>query len=928
MLPSEFAAKWRALAPKLSERAGYQEHFRDLCLLVGEPTPSSDLSGQDYAFEKTVKKAGTGETGFADVFKRDCFIAEYKGQGKSLGKALQQALLYARELGNPPLLIVCDLDVLEIHTNFTARSPRTIRISLDDLARDAPVSGDLTALATLRACFRDPGRLDPRLVRERITQAATAQVGQVARALSTRGEDAHAVAHFLVRVIFAMFSEDVGLLERGLLTRVLERSRDYPERSQGYFAELFTAMQHGGEFWGRDVRVFNGGLFDSSAALALTRSDAEALLAAATLDWGEVEPAIFGTLFEASLDAETRSRRGAHYTAVPDILRLTEPVIMVPLRREWAEVKQQAEAAMPQRNGRAAAFELIRDFQVRLGDVQILDPACGSGNFLIVALGQLMELEHEVIQLARQLGFGDFQLPPQVHPQQLHGIEIETFAHELASVSVWIAYSQWKAAHGGEWQTPVLQRLGTVEQRDALLNPDGTEATWPRVDFILGNPPFLGEKKQTAALGEAYVAQLRHVYRGRVPASSDLVCYWFEKARTAVAEHGTQRAGLISTNSINMPGNRRVLERINQSGAIFQAWPNLPWLQDGAAVRVAAVSFDAGQEQTRVLAQLKGEGTLEEVAVYQAVGAIHADLSGGPDLTTARRLPQNAGLSFQGVKLAGDFDVPGTVARGWLALPNPDGADNAEVLRPLLNGDDLTDVRGDTWVIDFAGRSEAEASRYLVPFAHVVEKVRPVRASNKRDVYRLKWWIHAEPRPAMRRALAPFPRYLATSIVAKHRAFVWCGARDLPSGRLVVVASDQDWMYGLLNSAAHVTWAARAGSTHGKGNDLTYTSTTCFETFPFPQWTADTQARAAEAAHFLAQAREAMHVQGYTLTGMYNALAQVMDSSALAYTLQLAHARLDQTVAAAYGWSWPLEEDDLLTRLLNLNLESARVTTA
>nr|WP_168734646.1 type IIL restriction-modification enzyme MmeI [Deinococcus sp. KSM4-11] len=257
-----------------------------------------------------MKKVGTGETGFADVFKRGHFIVEYKAQGKSLGKAWQQALLYASELGNPPLLVVCDLNRIEIHTNFTGSSPRTIALTLDDIERDAPVGGDLTALSALRALFRDPGLLDPRQLRERVTQDATAQVGQVAQALTARGVDQTRAAHFLMREVFAVFAEDVGLLPRGLMTRVLKRAQLPPDRSESNFQELFAAMQGGGDFWGEDVRHFNGGLFDDGAALPITEGDARALLQAVTLDWAQVEPEIFETLFENSLDDVTRSKRG------------------------------------------------------------------------------------------------------------------------------------------------------------------------------------------------------------------------------------------------------------------------------------------------------------------------------------------------------------------------------------------------------------------------------------------------------------------------------------------------------------------------------------------------------------------------------------------------------------------------------------------
>lgn len=923
MHPADFTAKWQALAAHASERAAYQENFRDLCALVGHPTPSSDTSGKVFAFEMHVHKVGTQDSGFVDVVKKGFFAVEYKSKGKSLGKALAQLVLYQHALDNPPLLITSDLTRLEVHTNFTGTARKTYTLTLEDISSNAPIQGDLRAMDVLRAVFYEPERLDPRLVRERLTRDATARIGAVARALQDRNLDAGQAAHFLIRVVFCLFAEDVGLLERGLIERLLTAAQRKPDQAQHLFSQLFEAMSQGGYFGATEIRHFNGDLMDGGDALPLTAGDIEVLLAASKLDWAEVEPSVFGTLFEESLSATTRSARGAHYTNVTDILRVVEPVVVRPLRAEWEAVKARAEAAAAsgKKAGREKAQQLVQGFHTRLGQVRVLDPACGSGNFLYVTLKQLLDLEHEVRLTGEEYGLGSFAMPPRVHPRQMLGIEVEEFARELAAVVLWMGFFQWKRAHtgGSEWPTPVLEHLDNIQHRDALLNPDGTETPWPEAEFIVGNPPFLGEKKQGPVLGLPYVQQLREKYQGRVPASSDLVCYWFEKARAAI-EHGpTRRAGLISTNSINMPGNRRVLERIGETGGIFRAWPNLPWLQDGAAVRVAAVCFDDGTDTERVLGHLEAEGTPAEREVLTPVPAIHANLSGGADVTSAARLAENAGLSFQGVKLAGKFDVPGTTARAWLTLPNPDGADNADVLRPLLNGDDLVDVRGDTWVIDFAGRTEAEAARYLVPFAHVVEHVKPVRANNNRKSRRERYWQLGEVMPAMRRALAPLPRYLATSIVAKHRAFVWCEARDLPSGRLVVVANDQDWMYGVLNSRVHVLWANANSSTHGKGNDLTYTSTTCFETFPFPEWTPATQASVAEAARFLETARTAMKAQGYTLTGMLNALSEVQDSSAPTYTLKLAQERLDGAVAAAYGWEWPLTGAEVLTRLLALN---------
>lgn len=931
MQPYEFAQKWKVGAAHLTERAAYQEHWRDLCDLLGEPTPSSDQTGQDYAFEKHVKKAGTGETGFVDVFKRGHFIVEYKGKGKSLGKALQQALLYARELGNPPLLIVSDLVSLEIHTNFTGSSPRTIRMTLDDIARDAPVGGDLTALGALRAMFHDPARLDPRQLRERVTREATGQVGKVAQALKERGASQAEAAHFLMRVVFAMFAEDVGLLEKGLLTRVLERAAKYPDKSQGYFSELFSAMRTGGEFWGTDIRHFNGGLFDDGFALGITEEDAASLLTAAKLDWAEVEPAIFGTLFESSLDEQTRSKRGAHYTSVPDILRITEPVIMWALRREWEEVKARAEALAGKRGRKKDAVGLVADFQKRLSEVTVLDPACGSGNFLVVALGQLLDLEHEVRVLGFELGAGPFDLPPLVHPRQLLGIEVETFAHELASVSVWIAFFQWKAAHGGEWETPVLQALTTIQNRDAVMTPEKTATPWPAAEFIVGNPPFVGNTRMRQMLGSEYVENLREVYAGQVPNKADFVTYWLEKARQEIYAGRTRRAGLIMTNSVRGGASRKVLERVKESGDIFMAWPDMPWIQDGAAVRVSEVAFDDGSEQRRFLGTLTGPD--EAVEVIREVSSIHADLTAGLDLTVAQRLKENAGRSFEGVKPSGEFDLPAQTAQSWLDLPNPSGVSNREVLKPYISGKDITEAEGlGRWIVDFNQMPFEEAEKYRRPMQHVRELVEPFRRGVNRPAAREKWWIHGEARPGMRKAIAPLKRFLATTIHAKHRFFVWLTPEVIPNNSLTVIAVEDDLMFGVLHSAPHLWWAARQGSS--LEDRSRYTASSTFETFPFPYPTPEQGVGIEEAARYLEKARDFLlnqEVPGTDsrlgLTVAYNLLTDYRRTGeevvAGLSSLADAHQLLDQAVAAAYGWEWPLEEYEVLGRLLALNLERA-----
>ncbi len=750
MQPAQFVQKWRTRAYEVTEEQAYQEHFADVAHLVGGSIPGQADAPAGLTYQAGVKKVGSTDFGKADVFLPKHFVWEAKranktdaARAKALGAALQQAMLYLRDLDNPPLIITTDFIEIHIHTNFTGTTSKTFKITLDDIEKDAILDVNLpnnkmTALQVLRAAFTDPSKLDPRALREGITIEATNRIGIVARELVKTGQPKTKVAHFLMRVVFAMFSEDVGLLERGLLPRLLERCKKNPEKSQGYFAELFKAMSTGGEFWGFDIRYFNGGLFDDHAGLPLTAQNAEALLSAAKLDWSEVEPAILGGLFESSLESDVRSQRGAHFTGVGEIERVVEPVVMQDLARQWLAVREEARLTFEQAEakaqteeqkgktriaeetraeGKKAATQVIYQFQQALSKIRVLDAACGSGNFLYVTLKRLLDLEHEIRLHAFQYGAGDFEIPPLVHPRQMLGIEIESFASELASVTLWIGFFQWNRAHGGKWPTPVLERLENIQNRDALLNPDGTEAQWPRADYIIGNPPFMGDKVMRRNLGDNYVLQLRSVYGDRLAGQSDLVCYWVQKAWQAVEANEAKKAGFVTTNSIRGGKNREVLKRIKATGDIFMAWPDEPWLQDGAAVRVSLFGFDRGIQKTRML-----NG--------QPVSSINADLSSRIDVNQAKILPENTGISFQGPVKVGDFDITGKLARSWLTLPNPDGVSNSDVLKPWVNGMDITRRPSDKWIIDFDLMTEEQAAQYLLPFEYVEQKIKPERLAN------------------------------------------------------------------------------------------------------------------------------------------------------------------------------------------------------
>ncbi|HET7037327.1 MAG TPA: DNA methyltransferase, partial [Thermomicrobiaceae bacterium] len=357
------------------------------------------------------------------------------------------------------------------------------------------------------------------------------------------------MVHFLTRLIFCLFAEDVGLLPKGLFSELVRFTLERPGRFGSQMLALFEAMRDGGDFALKPIARFNGSLFEEVDVVELTPAEIEVVAEAAALDWANIEPAIFGTLFERGLDPSKRAQLGAHYTSRDDILLIVEPVVLAPLRREWDEVRAQADALVAawwqakdagvRTRRRNELQRLLFGFQERLAAVTVLDPACGSGNFLYVALSRLKDLEKELITYAATVG----QLPlflPRVSPRQLKGIEVNTYAHDLAQIVVWIGYLQWMTANGFQVsREPVLERMESVVQMDAILDLSDPEhpkePAWPAAEFIIGNPPFLGGKRLRTELGDAYVNALFKVYEGRVPHEADLCCYWFEKARQQIA---------------------------------------------------------------------------------------------------------------------------------------------------------------------------------------------------------------------------------------------------------------------------------------------------------------------------------------------------------------------------------------------------------
>ena len=930
MTPQEFVAKWRQTI--LKERAGSQEHFIDLCRLVGHSTPAEyDPTGQSFGFEAGADKVGGGQ-GWADVWKKGFFAWEYKGKHADLDKAYQQLLQYRESLQNPPLLIVSDVERILLHTNFTNTVKRVYTLTLDDLLQPEK-------LAQLRAGFFDPEALRAPQTTAEVTARAAAEFARLADHLRRWGTDPQQAAHFLIRLLFCLFAEDVGLLPGNLFTRLVENGKRSPSLFTSQLRQLFGAMAAGGAFGEHAITQFNGSLFEDGSAVELDGDALNILATVGKLEWSYIEPSIFGTLFERSLDPSKRAQLGAHYTSKEDILLVVEPVLMAPLRRRWGEIQARTRGLAERRDAasgparerlRKELTALLIGFAGEIARVRVLDPACGSGNFLYVSLRALLDLEKEVIALAGDLGVGRFF--PRVSPAQLYGLEINAYAHELAQVTVWIGYIQWLRENGfGFPAEPILRPLKNIARMDAILAYDDggpetdvvavkpMEPEWPEADVIVGNPPFLGDKKMRAELGHQYVDDLRKLYAGRIPGQSDLVCYWFEKARAMIESGRGKRAGLLATNSIRQTVNRQVLERIKQTGDIFWAIPDREWVLEGAAVRVSMVGFDNGAETSHYLGGA-------------AVSQINSDLSTSVDVTQAVKLSEDAGICFLGMMKAGPFDIDAKTAHQMLDTPlNPNGRPNSDVVRRRMGGQDISGRPRDTWIIDFGvDTTEQEGAGYEMPFEYVRTHVKPIRDTNRREKMKLKWWILGEPRRGLRTAVAGMRRCIVTPEVSTHRIFAWIDTSIVPDHKLHVFARDDEYFFGVLHSRIHELWSLAQGSWMGVGNDPTYSSSRTFETFPFP-WPPGKEPKDAPRVQAIATAARELvslrdnwlnppgaseaELKKRTLTNLYNQRPSWLD---------LAHRRLDEAVFAAYGWPPDLSDDEILARLLALNLERAR----
>lgn len=964
-----------------SEKANFQLFLGELCELLDVEKPQPALGDNvlnTYVFERRidlVKVDGSSNTGFIDLYRRDCFVLEGKSTGKKYGstgldtamsRARNQAEGYIRNLPSsekkPPFMILTDVGhVIELYAEFSCSNSTytqfpdssSYRIKLDDLRKPE-------IRARLAAVWTDPHSLDESKKAAKVTKQIATQLAALAKSLEV-AHAAETVGTFLMRCLFTMFAEDVELLPKDRFTHLLEKLLDKPERFKPAMENLWLMMDKGGydnsEFV--EIKRFNGGLFAGAMALALDKAQIQMLLNASAADWRYVEPAIFGTLLERALNPKERHKLGAHYTPRAYVERLVLPTVLEPLRQQWRDV--QVEALLEERQAAKAdskakkpsrgrknkeAIAKIRAFHQHLCHLRILDPACGSGNFLYVTLEHLKRLEGEVLNTLAGLGDVQGSLEMEgvsVSPQQFLGLEVNPRAAAIAEMVLWIGYLQWHfRVHGNVSPAePILRDFHNIENRDAVLAYDGVEnvldaagnpvtrwdgrtfkthpvtgkdvpdetaqvpvlrylnpckAEWPAADYIIGNPPFIGAAPMRATLGDGYVEALRNAWFD-VPESSDFVMYWWHKAAETVRTGRAQRFGFITTNSLRQTFNRRVVQaqlEAKEPLSLIFAIPDHPWVDsgDGAAVRIAMTVGQAG-DLAGTLQTVTAESTTDgedahNVEFKTRTGKLHADLKAGASVSSASDLRSNDGLAIKGFELGSQgFLLNVSDAEKMLAAE----PSLSNVLKPYMNGSDLVDGKVTRFVIDFFGLSEAEVSKYPVLYQCLLDHVLPERKINRESRTASKWWLFRRSGEALRIAVAALPRFVATTRTAKHRIFQFVPGNLIAESKIVIAALDDDYSLGILSSRIHIQWALAQGAM--LENRPNYNHTECFNRFPFPDASDAQKAEIrtiAEKIDAHRKRQQAAH-STLTLTNMYNVLEKLRSGEVLNDKDKVIHAQ-------------------------------------
>jgi hypothetical protein len=826
------------------------------------------------------------------------------------------------------------------------------------------------------AIFSDPQSLNPEKYRARVTREVAGTLAKLAKWLEEQGKEPQEVANFLMRCIFTMFAEDVRLLQGEIFTRALkERWIPEPSRFKAEIEDLWKVMNTGGKFNFDAIPQFNGSFFANAIAFDLPREQLEVLYEAAQKDWREVEPAIFGTLLERALEKKERSRLGAHYTPRSYVERLVRPVVMEPLRKEWELTEWVVHGILALKDGQEEPTELQRNkakaeilaFLERLKQIKILDPACGSGNFLYVTLDLLKTLEQEVLNRLEMLtGVSQLRLDfDQVNPSQFLGIEINPRAAAIAELVIWIGYLQWHFKRYGTTPptNPILKDFHNIEFRDAVLAYDGREldvdaktgkvrsrwggrtmrhpvtgedvpdpsdqvpiyryinprpAVWQEADYIVSNPPFIGNKRMRDRLGDGYVDALRATH-GDISDTVDFVMYWWNQSAKLVIANKLKSFGLITTNSITQTFNRKVLQEYlsgtNPISLTF-AIPDHPWIDstDGAAVRIAMTVAKSEKFEgvlSKVVQESESDDGITVVSLASERGLINVDLSLGRDVVSTFQLLSNSKLSGQGVIILGDGFQLNEKEYLKLLEQEPQGI---HLVKRYRNGRDITDKPRNLRIIDLYGLTELQVKQYPYIYQRIYDLVRPKRLEMKDKARREQWWLFGRSNQEIRNAIHELDRYIITCRTAKYRVFMFVENDVLPADRLIAFGLDDAFYLAVLSSSPHLIWALKTGGfLEDRPN---YNHSDCFGKFPFPDATLEQKEKIRQLGERLDRHRKQVQAQHpeITITGMYNLLEKLRkgedftdkdreyNNKALVSTLKQIHDELDNAVLEAYGW--------------------------
>ena len=829
--------------------------------------------------EAITKGSKKGKTGFADLVWKPRVLIEMKKRGEDLSKHYPQAFEYWSRLvpNRPRYVLLCNFDQFWIFDFDLQIDEPVDRVNLNDLKNRVSAFN-----------FMEVGNRTPIFQNNQveITETAARRMGELFQLLKKRGHksgfDELTAQRFILQCVLAMFAEDRGLLPRDLFISCVKECLN-GGNSYDVLGGLFQQMNQPGitpvgKYQGVDY--FNGGLFSIIHPIELTNNELEFLDVAARQDWSKIRPAIFGNIFEGTANAEERHTYGMHFTSEADIMKIVRPTIS----RYWEEKIEQA-----------GTIGELNTLQLELQQYKVLDPACGSGNFLYVAYQELKRIEQLLIEkIANRRRSASEQLQISfVTPKQFYGMDINPFAVELARVTLMIAR---KVAIDRFNLTEASLPLDTLDSN--IICADALFTDWQKADAIIGNPPFLGGKKLRTELGDEYAERIYQKFPD-VQGQPDFCVFWFRKAAENLGELG--RAGLVGTNSISQVSGRKAsLDYVvKQGGFIHEAISTQPWSGE-ANVHVSIVNWS--KERPKEL-------FLDNLSVNLLSTALKSEIS----VDNAEKIKVNNSFSFESCGLRGKgFIVTKKQVDQWI-LEDPR---NQEVLKPMIDGKNLIYPWEELdWVIDFQGMNIEEATTYRSPFERVRIAVKPERDQNRRESRKKYWWRFGEYAPKMRQAISKLSCYFAIPKIAKYIVFSPVDVSILPCEANMVIASDDFYILGILNSKIHRLWVKAQSSTL---EDRTrYTNTTCFETFPFPQTPSqELVKKIRQTANELHEYRsQQMEKKQWGITKLYNQFFN--EPSSQLYQL---HQKLDKLVMEAYHFQ---ADDDILEKLLTLNLELA-----